>query len=276
MRITLITLFTVFSFSLFAQIPSYEIWFDRSIPNEGRAVPDRFIREANVKMSKRIHRVIDTRFKQNKDMTWPKNPFIDIVMLSATKGLGEFTKIPAYESESLDSLLTPADILAKMSYELSYQKDDPANPGNMIDVTDTVPIELTDIIKFRIMEDWIFDANYSDFRPRIIAIAPVYNIPTATFIDLGEAELFWVKMSDLQPIIAQQEIFNKHNNAAMLSYNHWFTMRMFDSYIVKESNVYDTDLKYYEELRDDGIAALLESDKIKNNLFILEHDLWEY
>jgi gliding motility associated protien GldN len=126
------------------------------------------------------------------------------------------------------------------------------------------------------MEDWIFDANYSDFRPRIIAIAPVYNIPTATFIDLGEAELFWVKMSDLQPIIAQQEIFNKHNNAAMLSYNHWFTMRMFDSYIVKESNVYDTDLKYYEELRDDGIAALLESDKIKNNLFILEHDLWEY
>jgi hypothetical protein len=51
---------------------------------------------------------------------------------------------------------------------------------------------------------------------------------------------------------------------------------MFSSYIVKESNVYDMDINLFEEFKDDGIAAQLESDRIKNDLFILEHDLWQY
>ena len=39
---------------------------------------------------------------------------------------------------------------------------------------------------------------------------------------------------------------------------------------------YDLDISGLEEFRDDGVEALLESDRIKNELFILEHDLWEY
>jgi hypothetical protein len=30
------------------------------------------------------------------------------------------------------------------------------------------------------------------------------------------------------------------------------------------------------EFKDDGIMALLESDRIKNELFVFEQDLWEY
>jgi hypothetical protein len=61
-----------------------------------------------------------------------------------------------------------------------------------------------------------------------------------------------------------------------MSFDHWFQMRQFSSYIVKESNMYDLDIAGLEEFRDDGVEALLESDRIKNELFILEHDLWEY
>ena len=61
-----------------------------------------------------------------------------------------------------------------------------------------------------------------------------------------------------------------------MSFDHWFQMRQFSSYIVKESNMYDLDISMLEEFRDDGVEALLESDRIKNELFILEHDLWEY
>ena len=31
-----------------------------------------------------------------------------------------------------------------------------------------------------------------------------------------------------------------------------------------------------EQFEEDGVRLLLESDRIKNKLFILEHDLWEY
>ena len=88
--------------------------------------------------------------------------------------------------------------------------------------------------------------------------------------------MFWVKMNDLRPILAQMEVFNAKNDAARLSFDDWFQMRQFNSFIVKESNMYDIDIKYFDEFKDDGIAALLESDRIKNDLFIFEHDLWEY
>lgn len=47
---------------------------------------------------------------------------------------------------------------------------------------------------------------------------------------------------------------------------------MFHSYIIKESNVYDRYINAYAT----GIDALLESERIKNDIFIFEHDLWEF
>ncbi|MBL7942453.1 MAG: gliding motility protein GldN, partial [Flavobacteriales bacterium] len=51
-----------------------------------------------------------------------------------------------------------------------------------------------------------------------------------------------------------------------------FEHRMFHSYVIKESNVYDRSIISYKK----GIDALLESEEIKNNLFLMEHDLWHY
>jgi hypothetical protein len=47
---------------------------------------------------------------------------------------------------------------------------------------------------------------------------------------------------------------------------------MFSSYIVKESNVYDRSIQSYAR----GVDALLESERIKEELFTVEHDLWHY
>ncbi|MFM1999775.1 MAG: Gliding motility associated protein GldN, partial [Bacteroidota bacterium] len=39
-----------------------------------------------------------------------------------------------------------------------------------------------------------------------------------------------------------------------------------------EDNVFNREIASYAK----GIDALLESEKIKNNLFLMEHDLWHY
>jgi hypothetical protein len=49
-------------------------------------------------------------------------------------------------------------------------------------------------------------------------------------------------------------------------------MRFFASYIYKESNVRDRRLQDYLT----GIDLLLEADKIKQEIFNFEHDLWSY
>ena len=261
--------------SVDAQISSYEDYtYPHTAVKERKAVPYRYIREANVKWSKRIERVIDVREKQNKVMHWPRNPFYLIVWNAAMKG-----EVTAYANDSLTSIVTPEDIEKMVNIEQTVMVPNPDNPDDPYDlVPQTVQItyEPSKIIKYRLMEDWIFDHNYSDFRAKIIAIAPLIKPPTESGIELGEQPLYWLKMDDLRDQLSQQEVFNSRNDAARYSFDHWFQMRMFNSYIVKESNMYDIDIKYFDEFRDDGVAALLESDRIKNDLFILEHDLWEY
>jgi gliding motility associated protien GldN len=277
MKKTLVTLIILLfaASSSQAQNSKFEDYtYPRTAVKERKAVPYRYIREANVKWSKRIHRVIDVREKQNKVMHWPRNPFYLIIWNAAMNG-----EVTAYLNDSLTTIITPEDITEKISTTSSVQVPNPDNPNDPYDLISIDVLETYEprkIIKYRIMEDWIFDYNYSDFRARIIAIAPLWRQPTESGIELGESAVYWIKMDELRDKLSQEEVFNSKNDAARISFDHFFQMRQFSSYVVKESNMYDLDIAMFEEFRDNGVEALLESDKIKNDLFILEHDLWEY
>ncbi|MFA5492865.1 MAG: gliding motility protein GldN, partial [Bacteroidales bacterium] len=78
--------------------------------------------------------------------------------------------------------------------------------------------------------------------------------------------------AQLRPYLVRYEYFNRKNDGQRLTYDDAFNKRMFGSYIIKESNVYDRYISSYTT----GIDALLESERIKNDIFIFEHDLWEY
>ena len=280
MKKIFLILLTSLAIQSYSQLPSYEYnFFSRSIPNEGVAVPNRYTGESQVKFSKRVHRVIDSRMKQNKVLAWPRNPLNQILWQAVTDGFPDLGKAKAYTSDSLSSTLTKAQLKEKTTRKYKTWIPNPLNPNDpndLVQVPVEDPLDVSTLVKFRIMEDWIFDAKYSDLRPRIIAIAPIYQRISESGVDLGEHPLFWVKMDELRPILAQQEIFNRRNDAARMSYDHWFSKRLFASHIVKESNVYDTDIAYQEAFRDDGVEALLEGERIKNDLFVTEHDLWEY
>ncbi|MCB0734389.1 MAG: gliding motility protein GldN [Bacteroidetes bacterium] len=258
-----------------------EDWpYKKSAVMERKVIPHRYTREANVKYHKRIHRIIDTREKQNLPMHWPRNPFYNIIYEAATASPGSEGAVTPYTSDSLTlgSFYTQEEVLDRGGSEFVTQVQNPMNPDDPYDFIDTtikIPFTPDLIKKYRIMEDWIFDYNYSDFRPTIKAIAPMFNL-VVSGAELGEIPLFWVRMEELRPILVNEEIFNPFNDAARLSFDDWFEMRMFSSYIVKESNVWDMDIKKFEEFEDDGLAALLKAEEIKNDLFIFEHDVWEY
>jgi gliding motility associated protien GldN len=125
------------------------------------------------------------------------------------------------------------------------------------------------------MEDWIFDYKYSEMRPRIIAIAPLYQekINGVTY----ELPLFWLKMDDLRPTLAKSEVYNRYNDVMRISWDDLFNhYRLFDSYIVKQTDWDDKYIAQKTEFQQDGLGALIEAENIKNDLFIFEHDLWEF
>ena len=64
---------------------------------------------------------------------------------------------------------------------------------------------------------------------------------------------------------------------APMTWQELLETRFFASYIIKESNPLDLRIKdMYPDDERDGITRLLESERIKNELFNFEHDLWEY
>jgi len=84
-------------------------------------------------------------------------------------------------------------------------------------------------------------------------------------------------MKDLRPWLAKSEVYNRYNDAARISWDDVFNhYRLFDSYIVKTTDWDDQYIANKSEFRQDGLAALLQGEKIKNDLFMFEHDLWEY
>lgn len=270
----LILSFVLFSFlSGYAQnsggINGYEDFnYSKDAVKDRRVIKYRYIREANVQWLKRVHRVIDTREKKNKVMNWPKSPFNKFLYNLIMDG-----QITAYANDSLLRVRTPEDIIESTTEKTPVTIPD--GYGGFKDTFVVEQFEASKIVKYRIMEDWIFDYSYSDFRPRIIALAPLYT-PSLGGVALDETTMFWVKMDDLREPMTHREVFNPNNQGAMLNYDDFFQMRMFSSYIVKEANYEDMDIKYLEEYKDDPFEALLKSEEIKNDLFIMEHDLWEY
>lgn len=233
------------------------------------AIPTKL--EVDVKYSKRIIRCIDTRQKMNKQLEWPRLPLSRFLYERLCSG-----DIRAYRSDSFSSVYNSDVFKFRGSYEVPvFLPTDPTDASIGIDTFATEILTPEDIHKFWIMEDWVFDSKHSVFKPVIIGIAPIFK---QKFVALTgrEAPLCWIKMEEIRPMLMRTEMFNRYNDAARLNYDDFFQMRIFDSYIVFQSNVYDSYVNQMPENEDNGVNALLAAEEIKNDLFIFEHDLWQY
>ena len=162
--------------------------------------------------------------------------------------------------------------------------DDNGDPIIIYDITtnepsftyatrDTFYWESKDIIQYKLKEDWYFDKERSVMDVRIIGIAPVKyirenNDPKGAII--GTKEMFWLYFPECRYVFQNYFVQSSHNDSQRLSFDDLFWKRMFQSYIVKESNIYNRDIESYRS----GIDALMESNQIKEKIFKLEHDLW--
>ena len=110
---------------------------------------------------------------------------------------------------------------------------------------------------------------------RIIGLAPLQENRDEITNKLtgGFSPLFWVHFPEAREVLINAEVFNLvKNDAERRTYDDIFWKRMFGSVIVREANVMDREVNEYMV----GLDALLEAERIKAEIFELEHDLWEY
>lgn len=132
-----------------------------------------------------------------------------------------------------------------------------------------------DVVRWKILEDWVFDKESGQLVPRIIGIAPMYNLTIDGQV-IGEFPAFYVKWHDARKVLTNEEMYNRHNDAARLTYYDFFEMRLFSSYITQKPNVFDLPFAEYQEHQDNPLGALLEGQKTAEELMNWESDLWQY
>jgi gliding motility associated protien GldN len=138
-----------------------------------------------------------------------------------------------------------------------------------------IPFDRNSVKKWRVKEEWFFDKQRSVMDVRIIGLAPLQeNKDEITGRLTGSfSPLFWVYFPEAREILINAEVFNLvKNNAERRTYDDIFWKRMFGSTITKESSVMDRKVNEYMV----GLDALLEAERIKTEIFNIEHDLWEY
>jgi len=133
-------------------------------------------------------------------------------------------------------------------------------------------IDASMVTMFRVKEDVIFDRQRSVLEYRILGMCPVRDENDDNGEWIGYRTDFWIYFPQARNILVKNEVYNRFNDGQRLTYDDWFFKRLFGSYVIKESNVYDRYINSYEA----GLGALLESERIENKVFEFEHDLWEF
>jgi gliding motility associated protien GldN len=251
------------------QVKPRDNFYDRYLYTEKQVIPYDFIHEKDVFWERRIWRLIDIREKMNHPFKNEKEPFITIILQHAKAGDitlyhtfdDEFTQ--AMTQEEMQNLGSSVDTIITF------------DPETFEEIVQVVVNDLNpeDIKKYRIKEVYFFDEEKSTLDVRILGIAPIIDRVDNNGNFLNSGPMFWSYYPELRGVLARHEAFNPNNDAARMSWEDIFEARLFASYIIKESNVYDRRIKDY---KTNPMDMLLESDKLKEQIFHFEHDLWSY
>lgn len=256
--------------------PINEVYLDGVVEKrlmvENRVLPYEPIREADIAWEKRIWRIIDTREKRNLVFRYPEQSFFTII-----QDLANNNDITVFRDDRFTEPISTEELVGILNRVDTSVVFDPETYEEQIKIT-TTEINWEDINRYRIKELWFFDEETSRLRVRILGIAPIkeeYDPETGLF--KYEAPLFWIYYPQVREPLSKFQVFNDSNDAAPMTWYDLWEQRRFSSYIYKQSNVLDLRVQdYFEESEQQGIDILLESEKIKNDLFNFEHDLWEY
>jgi gliding motility associated protien GldN len=251
-------------------------WIKENTPTR-RVVPYTHVREADVMWHRRIWREIDLREKINHPLYFPTTPINDRKSLFDVikEAVSVEKTLTAYDpvDDEFTVPLTVSEAIGRMGDSLTIMIEDEWGDPTIPQITYN-EVTADAIVKYRLKEDWFFDNERSIMDVRIMGICPYMTSTDENGNYKGIKPIFWIYFPEARYVFANYDVFNRQNDAERRTYEDIFWKRMFNSYILKRSNVYD---RYsIEYLGNSPIEILFEADKIKDDIFKMEHDLWHF
>jgi len=239
-----------------------------------------YVRESDVMWSTKIWRVVDLREKMNQVLYFPtvetegRNNLINLLLKAIEDGL-----LTAYDARNDDEFKVPLTFdQVKEAFGATTRTRRVRNleTGEFEDRVIEGQIRGVEIKQLMLKEEWYFDKQTSTMNVRIIGLCPIqeyYRDEDVNQENVQRRQVFWIYYPEARELLASNAVMNTQNTAYNMSFDDLFIKRRFNSYVVKESNVYNNRaISQYLTGRD----AMLESKRIEQKIFSYEQDLWEY
>lgn len=255
--------------------PRDSAWEELAV-RERAPIPLPHVREGDVLWARRLWQVIDLREKMNQPLYFPPSPTGNMrsLMQVLLDGI-ESGELIAYsvDTDDFSIPMTHEELMGQLRRTQTITMQRPTPPYEEFDTVVTISFEPSDVMRFRIKEDWFFDAKRSMLDVRILGICPVReSIDPITGESRGDEPLFWIYYPHAREVLANAPVFNRHNDAQRISFDDLFLRRFFSATVYKASNVQDRRIAEYYS----GEEALREAQRIIDEIRNFEHDLWEY
>ena len=250
-----------------------------------KAMPYPYLRESDVVWKTTIWRAIDMNETFNQYMYFPQDNerntqgrinLVNLIVTTAANG-----DFDVYED---DDMKIPqewdkarANLAGQQVIRVDTGEED--EDGNPIYVDSTAPGEpdFESFKKVMLKEYWYIDKQDTRQKVRIVGLCFIFDKMTyqaGTEVPLSGQKSFWVPMNEMnvRQVLVNANAYEASNDVAERSYDDIFIQRYFDSYISRESNVYNRSIDDYLT----GEDAILRSQDIENKIFDIESDMWEY
>lgn len=143
------------------------------------------------------------------------------------------------------------------------------NPKFTIEESD---VPANEVLSYYIVEKWEFDSRSNKTHRTVEAICPVLHRSDDFGGEPVRYPMFWVRMDQLRPYLAQQYIFvDDNNNLPRYTYADYFSRNMYDGDIYKTRNLANKSMMQLYPDPDDRQRA---QDSIQNRLEQFDKGLW--
>lgn len=258
-----------------------------------------FHRSDDIVWSRVVYRIIDMRFKQNYQLYTPQtndpnyNSLLKVMLLAIADSLPVYAKdengdLRPFYNEDTKRVGAEVFSLLDVLNLTDFDADEETRAYERIlrlDSTQTVelyegafPRFAKNQLKYMIQEVVFFDKHYSRMYSKILSIAPMHadnieNENVSVMSALYKQILFWIPFDSFRPYMAQQYIMPKGNDTKRVTFDDFFTQKLYTSYVVGTNNIYNRLIPEYattpEEIKK-------EQERIEWELLSAEQDLWEY
>lgn len=251
-----------------------------------KALPFPNLRETDIVWQTQLWRTIDMHELFNQFFYFP----IDNPDPSGKKSLAYVLwdavvagEIPIYEDDALEVPIdnelfvqqyTKADTI---QLEIGYDEDDNEQYETIIRPRE---FDGAEILQYAVNEAWFLGKEETRRQVRCLALAPLKQsyhkfANTEEEIYLGLLPLFWVPMQNpvVRSLLVRYTAYVSENNVINQPSFDWvFISQYYQSYITKESNIYNRRITDYAT----GEDAVLEADLIEDKLADIENDMWDF